>query len=124
MDRILIAEDTPEFRQIFVEVVRSVFPTADIWTAKDGREAYQKFKTWKADAVITDLMMPEVNGERLAARIREGTYNSQVPIILVSSTPHAVRDKSLFDGIFCKSDIRTAVESLKQSDGGANVHSF
>jgi len=114
MQRILIAEDSEDFQEIFVRAVREQFPTADIWVAKDGADAWEKFRTLNVDAVITDLLMPEMNGEQLAAKIREGDHNNKVPIVLVSSTPWEAQDKTLFTGIFNKCNVLEAVGSLKQ----------
>ena len=119
MDRILIAEDSLDFQEILVRVVRDHFPTVDIWVAHDGMDALKKFRTWDADAVITDMQMPKMNGEQLAARIREGDRNPNVPIILVSGAPNFVKDKSLFTGIYDKADVFEAVKSL-QPKGLAN----
>lgn len=116
MNKILIAEDNPDFRQIVVDVVREKFKTADIWTAKDGKEALQKFRAWgrDVDAVITDLMMPKMQGDVLATYIREGVgdENYDVPIILLSSEPEMVKDYSLFNGVFRKDQIYAAVDFL------------
>lgn len=100
-----------------MRVVRNRFPTADIWTAHDGLNAWKKFKSWDADLVITDFFMPKMNGEQLAARIREGDRNNNVPIILVSGTSHEIKDKSLFTGIYDKCDVMKMLEAFQPNKG-------
>ncbi len=58
-------------------------PTVKIEYAVDGRDALSKLARHQPDLVITDLMMPEINGLQLVAAVRE-SY-PRIPIILMTS---------------------------------------
>jgi len=54
----------------------------DVCTANDGEEALAAINSEQPDLVITDIMMPNINGFELARRIRENPRTRFIPIIL------------------------------------------
>jgi CheY-like chemotaxis protein len=58
-------------------------PCLDIEYAEDGRQALALLARSAVDLVITDLLMPEINGLQLVAAIRE--QHPHVPVILMTS---------------------------------------
>ena len=58
-------------------------PCLQIDYAEDGREALAKLARRPADLVITDLLMPEINGLQLVAAMRE--KYPRIPVILMTS---------------------------------------
>lgn len=71
-----------------------------IETAATGEEGLARFRTGTYAATVSDLIMPVKSGEEMAADIRR--LGSDIPISLMTSTPEAVRDASLFTEIFRK----------------------
>jgi len=53
-----------------------------IETARDGREALEKFAKTNPDLILLDLMLPEVSGTEVCRQIRS---KSQVPIIMLTA---------------------------------------
>ena len=53
----------------------------DVRVAHDGESALEMMKDWRADLVVTDLAMPNVDGVELCRRIRQ---KSEIPIIVLS----------------------------------------
>lgn len=53
--------------------------------AYNGRQGFEVVIQQHFDLVIIDLMMPYLNGEALARRVREQPHLAQVPIILISA---------------------------------------
>lgn len=80
MYRILVVDDEPkivELLQLYLEMQGyKVIP------AYDGKEAWECFKSNSVDMVLTDIMMPEVDGFHLVEQIRE---SSNVPILFLSA---------------------------------------
>lgn len=76
---ILVVDDEPQITR----VLRTSLSTQgyDIRVANDGETALEICKDWSPDLVITDLMMPNLDGVELCRRLRA---NSQVPIIVLS----------------------------------------
>jgi len=53
-----------------------------IETARDGREALEKFAKTNPDLILLDLMLPEISGTEVCRQIR---VKSQVPIIMLTA---------------------------------------
>jgi diguanylate cyclase (GGDEF)-like protein len=64
----------------------------DVRIATNGREALSAIEAYQPDLIITDVMMPEVNGYELARRIRENPGTRFIPIILQSAARLAAED--------------------------------
>lgn len=82
----LIAEDTPESRELLIKMLGSMGITCD--PASNGKEAYELFLKNKYDAVILDGYMPEMDGMTAAKKMREHeNHNSKqrTPIIALSA---------------------------------------
>ncbi|HEY7789180.1 MAG TPA: sigma-54 dependent transcriptional regulator [Vicinamibacterales bacterium] len=63
----------------------------EVKTALFGTRGEELFKTWRPDAVITDLMLPDIDGIDLVQRFREA--NQEAEVIVISgqgSIPRAV----------------------------------
>lgn len=67
--RILIAEDDPVSRELLRYSLTEMGHT--VTTVADGRAGWEAFQESPAEAVITDWMMPEMDGPTLCRRIRE-----------------------------------------------------
>jgi len=81
MKKILVADDELTIRLLYEQVLSGDGHT--VVTAKDGREAYEKFLTEKPDLVILDVKMPGMHGIEVLERIRE--TGSDVPVIMSTS---------------------------------------
>lgn len=54
-------------------------------TAVDGLDGYNKLRSGRFDAVVSDIQMPNLDGLELTARIRCHQEYSELPIVLVTS---------------------------------------
>jgi len=79
---ILIAEDNSELRS-FLKTVLSV--KYDVLEAENGREALKIAQESTPDMIITDVMMPEMNGLELAKAIKEDISISHIPLVLLTA---------------------------------------
>lgn len=57
----------------------------EVVTAVDGADAFNKLSTRSFDAVVSDVMMPNMTGLALAQKIRTDSKHAELPIILVTS---------------------------------------
>jgi len=57
----------------------------EVVTAVDGRDAYNKLGTRSFDAVVTDILMPNMTGLQLTEKIRANKKYAELPVILVTS---------------------------------------
>ena len=57
----------------------------EVVSAVDGQQAWAKLSTRAFDAVVTDVLMPKLDGLGLTARIRSDARYAALPIILLTS---------------------------------------
>lgn len=80
MKKILIVDDEESIRELVDLYMRKAgFKTAQ---AKNGREALEKFESEKPNLIILDLMLPYLDGESVAHKLRK---KSNVPIIMLTA---------------------------------------
>lgn len=78
--KILIADDDLDLRELLIEAVRNW--GYEVSLAKDGEEALRKLKMDHFHMVITDLMMPGMDGLQLLQRIRG--LDSDILVIIIT----------------------------------------
>ena len=87
--KILIVEDEKRLAQLLKDAIYDSF--FSIVIAKDGNEGLKKFKTFKPDIIITDIMMPFCDGLEMTQKIKE--LDENIPIIVLSA--HSDKEKLL-----------------------------
>ncbi len=80
MTRILIVEDEESVLDPLELLLSKEGFTIE--TARDGREALEKFAKTNPDLILLDLMLPEISGTEVCRQIRA---KSQVPIIMLTA---------------------------------------
>ena len=80
--RILIVEDEEEILSYLKEELEGDYR---IMTRKNGREAYDAILADTPDLVISDIMMPEMDGLSLCRKIKQNTNVNHVPVILLTA---------------------------------------
>jgi DNA-binding response OmpR family regulator len=89
---ILVVEDIPNVRELLEVTLR--FKGYRVVTAADGQEALEQIVRERPALVITDLLMPRVDGFTLAFRLRRKADTRQIPIIFISATYITPEDKT------------------------------
>lgn len=83
--QILLVEDDESVRQLVrVTLQMNDF---DVVEAKDGLEGLLFLDLHKPDAVVLDLMMPDVGGERMLAQLRATMETKKVPVVIITGKP-------------------------------------
>lgn len=80
MKKVLVVEDDIKIRELIEE-----FLSAEdyvVKSAKDGLEGYAIFREEEFDLIITDVMMPRMDGYALTNLVRE---ESEIPIIMLTA---------------------------------------
>lgn len=80
--RLLIADDNEEMRSYMRNGLARMF---DIELAKNGEEALEIIRRDAPDIVITDMMMPVMDGIKLCAAIKQDIGTSHIPVIMLSA---------------------------------------
>lgn len=84
MKRILIAEDSPTMRSLMATTIESC-GNYDIVEAANGFEALRLLPRIKADLIITDINMPDINGLELISYVRNSPHYREIPLFIVST---------------------------------------
>ena len=78
---ILIVEDDPEM----LEYLRTYLqPLYNIISCPSAEEAWPQIAVTMPDAVLTDLVMPGMNGNELCAAIRKNPLTNQIPVLILT----------------------------------------
>ncbi|OPZ20839.1 MAG: Chemotaxis protein CheA [candidate division BRC1 bacterium ADurb.BinA364] len=81
--RVLLAEDTAFFRTVELEYLRSAGCLVDV--ASNGVEAWDKLAKEDYDLLITDVVMPGMDGVELTKRVRDNERLKTLPVIALTS---------------------------------------
>ena len=93
--KILLVDDIKEFRTL-VKIILS--GNYDVVTAEDGEDALNKIEEGlHPDVIVTDLMMPRVDGYQLITTIKSGSDSSKIPVIVLSNVDKADERKKLHE---------------------------
>lgn len=84
--KILVAEDDPEARELLVLLLGG--GDYDVLVAADGMEALGLMRAEHPDLLITDIVMPRMDGYELVRQVREDEQTSQTPVIFCSASYH------------------------------------
>lgn len=79
---ILIVEDNDEFRRYLSECLSEIY---DVIEASDGKSALDVLDRFSFSIVITDVMMPVMNGMELCNRMKNDVRFSHIPVIMLTA---------------------------------------
>jgi two-component system, sensor histidine kinase and response regulator len=95
--KILLVEDELELQENIAELLS--LSNFDVLVASHGKEALQLLSTQKVDVVISDIMMPEMDGFELLKAFREKEYWLETPFIfLTAKMDHADQRRGMEEG--------------------------
>jgi len=92
--RILLVEDNGELREFIVE---SLAPEFQVIEAEDGLQGLQLVQSEIPDLVISDVMMPGMNGMELCKKIKFDELSSHIPVILLTARSTSLDRMNGFD---------------------------
>ena len=81
--KVLVVEDDPFFQRVLQK--RLAIDGYQVMTATDGREGMKAIVTFEPDLVISDWMMPEVDGLELCQSVKTGLREAAPYFILLTA---------------------------------------
>jgi CheY-like chemotaxis protein len=81
--KILVVDDAKLMHSVLENYIKKNFSDVEIILASNGEEAVEKCKNEKPDMILTDIMMPGIDGIEAIKRIRK--FDSKVNIIAISA---------------------------------------
>ena len=97
-DQILVADDNADMRDY---VARLLHANYDVQTVSDGEAALRAVPTARPDLLLSDVMMPRLDGFALLSAIRSDPLLRDLPVILVSAR---AGDEARIDGLEASAD--------------------
>ncbi len=89
---LLVVEDVPNILELLEVTLR--FKGYPVVTATNGQEALELVKRQRPALIITDILMPRMDGYALVHALRKDPLTSQIPIIFLSATYITPEDKN------------------------------
>ncbi len=96
---VLVVDDDPAILEVLSEILADEGFT--VRTARDGQQALARAVELPPDLILTDLMMPVVDGHALVTRLREHPQIAHIPVLLMSAAGHQ-REGDSFDAFIAK----------------------
>jgi DNA-binding response OmpR family regulator len=89
---VLIVEDVPDILKLLDATL--TFKGYKVVTARNGQEALEAIQRERPALVITDIMMPKLDGFGLVHRLRINPKTRELPVIFLTATYVALEDKA------------------------------
>jgi PAS domain S-box-containing protein len=80
--RVLVVDDNADMRTYVVGLLAGLY---DVVAASDGLEALERVEQSLPDLILTDVMMPRLDGFGLLARLQEDPRTTSIPVIMLSA---------------------------------------
>ena len=78
--KVLVVEDEQELQELFRDVF--LMEGYDVRTAANGHNGYKVYRQFEPDIVVTDVVMPKMNGLELVKKIRK--VNHRIKVVFIS----------------------------------------
>ncbi|OGW56015.1 MAG: hypothetical protein A2Y81_00680 [Nitrospirae bacterium RBG_13_43_8] len=86
--KILLVDDDADF----VEATKIILENKsyDVAVAYDGKAGLRKVETEQPDLIILDVMMPEIDGYEVCAKLKSDPQYGHIPILLLTAVGEAI----------------------------------
>ncbi|HEY0379646.1 MAG TPA: diguanylate cyclase [Pyrinomonadaceae bacterium] len=87
---VLVVDDDPDKRMLLTVALQMA--GYEVRTANDGEEGLLAVESFQPDLIITDVMMPKMDGYELARRVRANPQTRFLPIIIQTAARNEAQD--------------------------------
>ena len=92
LKELLIVEDIPNILELLDLTLK--FNGYQVLTARNGQEALDVLETQRPALIITDILMPRMDGFTLIYRLRTDQKTRDIPVVFLSATYVSPEDKA------------------------------
>lgn len=83
--RVLVCEDNLELRRYIAALLEEL---AEVRTVSNGREGLELVHSWAPQLVLSDMMMPELDGLQLCSMIKTDPATAGIVVVLLTAQTH------------------------------------
>lgn len=94
--RVLLIEDEDHIREV-VQVSLEAIAGWDVSVASGGAEGLAMATAEPPDAILLDVMMPDVDGPETLVRLRESEATADIPVVFLTAKAQAAERRHLFE---------------------------
>ena len=91
---VLLADDVPLNLSVLKAILKKM-GINNIYTAKDGQNAFEVLQQTPIDVVLTDQQMPRMDGCQLAAKMRDDKQFCKIPIYVITGEVNFAKEKGV-----------------------------
>lgn len=92
---VLVVEDDPDQRAILDMVFKA--SNYEVVLSANGKEALEQLKSNLPDLIISDLMMPQMDGAELVAKLKADTVLRKIPVLILTVVTDGDKEYALLD---------------------------
>jgi two-component system chemotaxis response regulator CheY len=81
--KILIVEDEGTSRALLTATLEKA--GYQVFQAKDGEEAFKVAKAVRPDLIISDVVMPQLDGNRLIRKVHQSEFGKKIPFVVLTA---------------------------------------
>src|SRR5437867_8873029 len=86
--RILIVDDDDDIREV-AQVSLELLGPYEVLTASGGRDGVESARTRQPDAILLDVMMPDLDGPATLAELRADPATRHIPVLFLTAKTQA-----------------------------------
>jgi CheY-like chemotaxis protein len=116
---LLIVDDESDIREIAGVSLEAV-GGYEVTTARSGSEAIEKAVSERPDAILLDVMMPEMDGPTTFGRLQGDPATREIPVVLLTAKVQAA-DRARFDRLGVAAVLSKPFDPMTLSDQVADV---
>ncbi|MFB3110597.1 MAG: response regulator, partial [Gemmatimonadales bacterium] len=82
--RVVLIDDDPDLRQL-IKVTLEFTAGWEVATAGNGADGIELVRKLNPDAVVADIMMPEMDGYEVCHRLKQDPRSATIPVVLLTA---------------------------------------
>lgn len=79
---VLVVDDEPQIRELLTDLFAEQY---HVLTAANGQEAIERMKHQRPDLIVSDIIMPVMDGPTFVAELKSNPFTAAIPVIFLTS---------------------------------------
>jgi CheY-like chemotaxis protein len=110
--KILLVEDDDDVRALYSYMLAAA--GYRVKAVRNGLEAFAEIQINRPDVIVTDILMPGVNGVDLIAAVRSNDEFADLPVVAITSCGESIREEARTAGATAVIDKPTEIARMRE----------